>query len=96
MAQAIYQAADRRQARVAFRHFQLRWQREYPSLVRQFQKDLPNLLLFFSLPKHLRKQLRTTNIIERCLSKCGENPTDGLLCERAERGQNNLFHLPWL
>lgn len=66
MAQAIYQAANRKQARVAFRHFQLRWQREYPSMVRQFEKDLPNLLSFFSFPKHLWKQLRTTNIIERC------------------------------
>ena len=66
VAQAIYQAADRKAARVAFRHFQLRWQREYPTMVRQFEKDLPNLLSFFSFPTHLWKQLRTTNIIERC------------------------------
>ena len=55
-----------RQARVAFRQFQLRWQREYPSLVRKFAKDLPNLLSFFSFSPHLWNQLRTTNIIERC------------------------------
>lgn len=66
MAQAIYLAEDRKRARAAFRCFKLRWQTEYPTMVRQLEKDLPNLLSFFSFPKHLWKQLRTTNIIERC------------------------------
>ncbi len=66
MAQAIYLAPDRKQARAAFRSFRLRWQTEYPTMVKQLEKDLPNLLAFFSFPKHLWKQLRTTNIIERC------------------------------
>jgi putative transposase len=66
MAQAIYKAADRKQARLAFRYFKLRWQTEYPTMVKQLEKDLPGLLAFFSFPKHLWKQLRTTNIIERC------------------------------
>lgn len=35
-------------------------------MVKQLEKDLPDLLAFFSFPKHLWKQLRTTNIIERC------------------------------
>lgn len=66
MAQAIYLAADRKQARAAFRSFKLRWQTQYPTMVKQLEKDLPDLLSFFSFPKHLWKQLRTTNIIERC------------------------------
>lgn len=66
MAQAIYLAEDRKQARAAFRSFKLRWQAEYPTMVKQLEKDLPDLLAFFSFPKHLWKQLRTTNIIERC------------------------------
>ena len=66
MAQAIYQAADRKAARTAFRRFKLRWQTEYPTMVKQLEKDLPDLLSFFSFPQHLWKQLRTTNIIERC------------------------------
>ena len=66
MAQAIYLAANRKQARAAFRSFKLRWQPEYPTMVKQLEKDLPDLLAFFSFPKHLWKQLRTTNIIERC------------------------------
>ena len=66
MAQAIYLAEDRKKARAAFRCFKLRWQTEYATMVKQLEKDLPDLLSFFSFPKHLWKQLRTTNIIERC------------------------------
>ena len=47
-------------------HSSYEWQTEYPTLVRQLEKDLPQLLAFFNFPKHLWKQLRTTNIIERC------------------------------
>jgi putative transposase len=66
MAQAIYQAHHRRQAQQAFQQFQLRWRSDYPSLVRQLEKDLPELLNFFNAPKLLWKKVRTTNIIERC------------------------------
>jgi putative transposase len=65
-AQAIYQANDRKQARAAFYALKLRWQGQYPTVVRQLEKDLPSLLSFFNFPKHLWRQLRTTNIIERC------------------------------
>jgi transposase-like protein len=37
-----------------------------PHLVRQLERDLPELLAFFAFPKHLWRKLRTTNIIERC------------------------------
>jgi putative transposase len=62
-AQAIYRADSRRQAETAFRR---RWQPLYGSMVRQLERDLPQLLSFFSFPRHLWKRLRTTNIIERC------------------------------
>ncbi|HKV92827.1 MAG TPA: IS256 family transposase, partial [Candidatus Angelobacter sp.] len=65
-AQAIYQADNRKQAQAAGRHFCRRWQQSYPSLVRQLERDLPELLSFFALPRPLWKKLRTTNIIERC------------------------------
>ena len=48
MAQAIYLADDRKQARASFRCFKLRWQAEYPTMVKQLEKDLPDLLAFFS------------------------------------------------
>jgi transposase-like protein len=65
-AQAIYQAEDGKQAGTAFRRFSRHWLRPYPGIVRQLERDLPELLSFFSLPRHLWKKLRTTNIIERC------------------------------
>jgi transposase-like protein len=65
-AQAIYQAPDRKLAQTAFRRFRTRWQNHYCSMVRQLERDLPELLSFFSFPQHLWRKLRTTNIIERC------------------------------
>ena len=65
-AQAIYRADNNRLAMAAFRSFQKHWQGTYPAMVRQLEKDLPELLSFFSFPRHLWKQLRTTNVIERC------------------------------
>ena len=34
-------------------------------MLRQLEKDLPELLSFFSFPSHLWRKLRTTNVIER-------------------------------
>src|SRR5215471_3097191 len=65
-AQAIYRADSRRQAQAAFRAFRRRWQSDYGSMVRQLERDLPQLLSFFSFPRQLWRKLRTTNIIERC------------------------------
>lgn len=65
-AQAIYLAQSRFQAQAAFRRFQTTWGKQYPSTVRQLERDLPELLSFFSFPRHLWKKLRTTNVIERC------------------------------
>lgn len=36
-------------------------------MVRQLERDLPELLAFFAFPKHLWRKLRTTNTIERCV-----------------------------
>ena len=65
-AQAIYLAANRAQAEAAFRAFRGRWRREYGSMVRRLEQDLPELLSFFAFPQPLRRKLRTTNVIERC------------------------------
>jgi putative transposase len=65
-AQAIYQAEGRSQAQAAFKKFQWRWRPHYPGLVKQLERDLPELLSFFSFPQPLWKKLRTTNLIERC------------------------------
>lgn len=65
-AQAIYGAANKNKAQAAFSRFQWEWQYPYPAMVRQLEKDLPELLSFFSFPRHLWRKLRTTNVIERC------------------------------
>ena len=65
-AQAIYLAAGYRQAQIAARAFCRRWRATYPSMVKQLERDLPELLAFYRLPKHLWRKLRTSNIIVRC------------------------------
>jgi hypothetical protein len=65
-AQAIYLAESRVGAEAAFRAFRSRWRREYGSMVRRLQRDLPELLSYFAFPRHLGRKLRTTNVIERC------------------------------
>lgn len=65
-AQAIYGADGRKQAQAAFRVFRSHWRAIYPAMVKRLERDLPELLAFFSFPRHLWKKLRTTNLIERC------------------------------
>ena len=65
-AQKIYLAQNVAAARRAFERFRFHWRCRYPVLVRQLERDLPELLHFFALPVHLWRKLRTTNVIERC------------------------------
>jgi transposase-like protein len=63
---AIYNAESRTKARSAARRFANRWKAKYPAAVSCLQRDLDELLTFFSFkdPKW-RKSVRTTNAIER-------------------------------
>ena len=65
-AQAIYLAESRSLAQTAYRKFRARWKHAYRSMVNQLERDLPELLSFFALAKHLWRKFRTTNVIERC------------------------------
>jgi len=65
-AQKIYLAENVAAARRAFERFRFHWQSGYPAMVRQLERDLPELLQFYQLPRHLWRKLRTTNVIERC------------------------------
>jgi putative transposase len=51
-AQAIYLAPSRAQAEAAFGRFRMRWRREYGSVVRRLERDSPELLSFFTFPRH--------------------------------------------
>src|SRR6202007_1520963 len=52
-AQKIYRADSQRAAQAAFQGFRKRWGESYPKVVKQLEKDLPELLSFFSFPRHL-------------------------------------------
>jgi putative transposase len=65
-AQKIYLAENAAAARRAFERFRFHWRKCYPAMVRQFERDLPELLHFYRLPRPLWRKLRTTNVIERC------------------------------
>lgn len=65
-AQKIYLAKNVAAARKAFERFRFHWRSRYPAMVRQLERDLPELLPFFALPPHLWRKVRTTNVIERC------------------------------
>jgi transposase-like protein len=47
-----------------------RWRSQYPFMVRQpmmrqLERDLPELLVFIHFPRHSWRKLRTTSVIER-------------------------------
>lgn len=65
-AQKIYLAMNEVSAKRAFARFRFHWCRRYPAMVQRLERDLPDLLHFFSFPRHLWRKLRTTNVIERC------------------------------
>lgn len=63
---AIYDAANAKAARSAWRDWHRRWRDKYPKAVVCVEKDLEQLLAVYALPKAHRQMMRTTNAIERC------------------------------
>ena len=64
-AQAIYQAATRREAIRAYWSWAQRWRQEAPKAVACLERDLEELLSFLGCPDGHRRKVRTTNAIER-------------------------------
>ena len=64
-AAAIYRARNRGQAERAFRRWAGRWRKRRPQAVACVERDLEELLSFFSVPPSHWKKVRTTNVIER-------------------------------
>jgi putative transposase len=62
---AIYRARTRRAAVAAYWRWASRWRSRHPVLVRRLEGDLDDLLAVFALPEAIRRQLRSTNLIER-------------------------------
>ena len=64
-AAAIYRAHNKNQALLAFCLWRQAWQHRRPNAVACVERDLDNLLSFFSVPQSHWKKVRTTNVIER-------------------------------
>lgn len=64
-AAAIYLAGSQSEAQQAFRRWRESWQHRCPRAVACVERDLENLLNFFSVPQGHWKKVRTTNVIER-------------------------------
>jgi putative transposase len=62
---AIYRAPSRRAAVQAYWRWARAWRPRHPVLVRNLERDLDDLLAVFALPEAVRRNLRTTNLIER-------------------------------
>jgi putative transposase len=65
-AAAIYQAAGRRQALRVYRAWAEKWRPLRPRAVACLERDLEELLSFFTVPQAHWRKVRTTNVIERC------------------------------
>jgi transposase-like protein len=64
-ARAIYSAKNRKEAEEAYGKWEKKWAPIAPRAVRCIEKDLEELLNFYSCPKEIRIKVRTTNVIER-------------------------------
>jgi putative transposase len=65
-AAAIYQAGSRREALRIYQAWVEKWQRRRPRAVASLERDLDELLNFFTVPPAHWRKVRTTNVIERC------------------------------
>ena len=61
----IYNQSNRREAIRVYREWEARWREEEPGAVECLAKDLEELLIFYQMPEHHWKKIRTTNLIER-------------------------------
>jgi putative transposase len=64
-AAALYRASSKNEALLAFRQWRQTWEPLRPRAVACIERDLDNLLSFFSVPESHWKKVRTTNVIER-------------------------------
>jgi transposase-like protein len=64
-ARNIYNAKNRQEAVEAYNKWAKKWRGICPKAVGCIEKDLEELLNFYSCPKEIRIKVRTTNVIER-------------------------------
>lgn len=64
-ARAIYDGKNKKEAEQAYGRWENKWRPIAPEAVRCIEKDLEELLNFYSCPKEIWIKVRTTNVIER-------------------------------
>jgi len=100
-AAAIYRAKNRRQAERAFRRWAARWGKRRPRAVACVERDLDQLLNFYSLPEGHWKKVRTTNVIERAFREVRRRTrpmssfTNPASCERIVFGVISHLNRSW-
>jgi putative transposase len=100
-AKAIYKAKNRREATASFREWKRTWQAQFPRAVACLEKDIDELLSFFSFPEAHRIKIRTTNIIERCFREVRRRTrpmtcfTNDRSCERIVYGVLSYLNTKW-
>lgn len=66
-ARAMYDAKSKKEAEQAYGRWEKKWRPIAPKAVRCVEKDLEELLNFYSCPSKIWIKVRTTNVIERAL-----------------------------
>ena len=64
-ARSIYSAKNKREAERSYSKWEKQWRPTAPKAVRCIEKDIEELLNFYSCPKKILVKVRTTNVIER-------------------------------
>jgi len=65
-------------------------------MVERLERDLPELLLFFSFPRSQWRKLRNTNVIECCfVEERRRTRPMARLCERRKRRSDHPRYLQW-
>ena len=79
----IYQAATLEQAETALDRFAECWDKQYPTISRQWRRNWDHVSPFFAFPQEIKKVIYTTNAIEsmnrglrKIIKTRGAFPTD--------------------
>ena len=62
-------------------------------MLRRLEKDLPELLSFFQCPRHLRRKLRTTHVIERGFVEVRRRPRPMVCFVNLQSGDRIVFSI---
>ena len=61
---SVYRAATKEAAEIALEELDAKWGKQYPLVLRSWQRKWDNLSVYFKYPEHIRKAIYTTNAIE--------------------------------